>query len=197
MERRPPNFKRKVKAFLCAILEILLARPLYLKSAKLRRLIFDVLAYNRNTTLFYTNFGREQFLVDIHDQTIAKSVFASGEHEFHKFVLAIELLRKHEVYAEGENLLIDVGANIGVICIPAVARGYVKRAIAIEPDPGNCRLLRTNVALNGLTETVSVHEVACGTLDGEKLLLELSDDNFGDHRIRVSESPGLYGENRR
>jgi FkbM family methyltransferase len=189
--------KSKIKTLLCATLEIILARPLYVKSARLRRLIFDVLAYNRNTTLIYTNFGPEQFLIDIHDQAIGKSIFATGECEFHKFILAIKLLRKHEVYDEAQMLLIDVGANIGIICIPAVARNYVKRAIAIEPHPQNCRLLRTNVALNGLTETVSVHECACGMFDGGKLELELSEDNFGDHRIHVNDAPGLYDENRR
>jgi FkbM family methyltransferase len=186
-----------IKVFLCATLGIILARPLYFKSTKLRRLTFDILAYNKNTTLFYVNFGREQFIVDIHDQGIGKDVFASGECEFKKFVPAIELLRKHGVYDECPNLLIDIGANIGIICIPAVARGYVKRAVAIEPSPLHCRLLRANVALNGLTETVSVHERACGSLDGERLELELSDVNFGDNRIRLNKSPGLQGESRR
>jgi FkbM family methyltransferase len=189
--------KAKIKAILCASLEVILARPLYVKSERVRRLIFDVLASNPNTTLIYTNFGPEQYLVDSHDQTGGKIIFSTGECEIHKFVLAIKLLRKHELYDDGQMLLIDVGANIGFICIPAAARGYVKCVIAIEPHPDNCRLLRANVALNGLTKTVSVHESACGMFDGEKLELELSEDNFGDHRIHVNDAPGRYNENRR
>jgi FkbM family methyltransferase len=82
-------------------------------------------------------------------------------------------------------LFIDVGANIGTSCIPAVARGYAKRAIAIEPEPHNCRLLRANIALNGLDNRITVHESACGIQDNETLELALSDeDNIGDHQIR-------------
>ena len=33
--------------------------------------------------------------------------------------------------------LYDIGANIGVTCIPAVNRGYVKQAIAVEPESEN------------------------------------------------------------
>ena len=59
-------------------------------------------------------------------------------------------------------ILIDIGANIGPICIPAVKRNYVKQAIAIEPGPDNARLLRANVALNSLHDRIIVHECAVG-----------------------------------
>ncbi len=37
----------------------------------------------------------------------------------------------------GLTSLIDIGANIGTICIPAVKCGLFDRAIAIEPEPLN------------------------------------------------------------
>ena len=38
----------------------------------------------------------------------------------------------------------DIGANIGVISIPAVKRGLIKKAYAVEPEPQNYNLLKTS-----------------------------------------------------
>jgi precorrin-6B methylase 2 len=111
----------------------------------------------------YTKFGAEHFVIDTRDKGgMAKQIFADGTNDFSDFKQTLELLKKHNVYPGSPTLLIDVGANIGPVCIIAVARGYSKRAIAIEPEPHNCRLLRANIALNGLTETISVRGSACG-----------------------------------
>ena len=47
--------------------------------------------------------------------------------------------------------LIDVGANIGLYS--CLARSVGRRAVAIEPHPGNLRLLRANLAANGWQDT--------------------------------------------
>ncbi len=47
--------------------------------------------------------------------------------------------------------LIDVGANIGLYS--CLARSVGRRAVAIEPHPGNLRLLRANFAANGWRDT--------------------------------------------
>jgi FkbM family methyltransferase len=54
----------------------------------------------------------------------------------------------------------------------------------VEPAPDNVEMLRLNLALNELTERVRVFPVACSDHDGS-LELELSAENFGDHRLRV------------
>ena len=69
--------------------------------------------------------------------------------------------------------MVDVGANIGPICIPAVTRGYVQQAVAVEPNPDNCRLLRVNVALNGLHNKIAVEECALAPVGMMSLPLEL------------------------
>jgi FkbM family methyltransferase len=146
----------------------------------------------------YTKFGAEHFVVDTRDKGgMPKQIFADGTYDFFDFTLTLELLQQHNVYRGTLTLLIDVGANIGPICVIAVARSYSKRAIAIEPEPHNCRLLRANIALNGLTDAILVHESACGMFDNETLELELSEDNLGDHRIRPSDRPGHDNEDTR
>jgi FkbM family methyltransferase len=56
----------------------------------------------------------------------------------------------------GGETFVDTGAHVGTTTIPAVVHHGFGRAVAIEPDPDNLRLLRANVALNGLDERVIV-----------------------------------------
>jgi FkbM family methyltransferase len=129
----------------------------------------------------------ETFLVNSRDHIIGRELFISGEFDFEKFLLAWDLIATHRAETKPK-LLIDVGCNIGTICIPAVARNYVEQAIAIEPDPENCRLLRANLELNAVAPQIALHCVAAGSADGEMLELELSPFNLGDHRIRTLRS---------
>ena len=94
-------------------------------------------------------------------------------------------------------VFVDIGANIGHVCIPLLLYGICSRVIAIEPDPDNYKLLRCNAILNDIESKIDFHNIAVGRYSSETLDLELSNDNFGDHRIRVSDAPGLYKENSR
>ena len=129
------------------------------------------------------------------DNGIGKIVFATGEYDFQKFILAIDLCNKNLNGRKKPTILIDAGANIGTICIPAVARGFVQRAVAIEPEPRNCRLLRANIALNDLSNSILVHECALGASSDVELVLEINDTNFGDQRIRVNTEDGIELKN--
>ncbi len=178
------------------VLRYLATRVLNTDDRKVRARIFKMLGEAPNRDHVFADRGRERYLVPCRDQAIGRSVFITGEYEFDKFERALELLRRHTTLT-GIDLLVDVGANIGTVSIPAVARGLVPAAVAIEPHPGNCRLLRTNVALNGVDGRVTVHECAVGGADDETLALELSHDNQGDHRIAVSRDDGAFGESAR
>jgi hypothetical protein len=58
----------------------------------------------------------EKYLVYTNDP-IGKDLFIHGEYDFRKFELALQLLHRKSIQT-----LVDVGANIGSICIPAVNR---------------------------------------------------------------------------
>lgn len=135
----------------------------------------------------------EKYLVFTGDKNISKTVFATGSFEFEKLERVLKVLGPS---FELETL-VDVGANIGTICIPAVSRGLARRAIAIEPEPGNFRLLEINVRLNDLNDRIVLRNVAVGPADGQTLQMELSKENSGDHRIRISNDDGMYGERSR
>lgn len=168
---------------------------IFSKARRIRAIGFDALGAKQNLILCEWP-GKETFIVSADDQIIGQEVFLSGEFDFNKFVAAYEVLLRHR-NGRRPALLIDVGANIGTICIPALARGFVDRAIAIEPDPLNCRLLRANTELNELASRMTVHQLAAGPVDGESLELERSEYNLGDHRIRAPNAAPAVGAEKR
>ncbi len=69
----------------------------------------------------------------------------------------VDLLRQGDV-------MLDVGANIGVYAISAAVRGAT--VVAFEPTPRAAEALRQSVRLNRVTSMVWVHEVAVANFDG-------------------------------
>lgn len=135
--------------------------------------------------------GNEQFLCFRDDAYISKGLFQSGNTEIDKFDKAVNLLgRRFET-------LIDIGANIGTICIAALKRDYVQRAIAIEPEPRNFRTLMANAYLNDVHASLFGINKAAGQFDDQVVEFEISPNNMGDHRVKVAHSDGSYGEGSR
>lgn len=133
----------------------------------------------------------EVFVVAAGDQVIGQWLFK------HREPYNFSMLRRVASLLNGRHLtcLIDIGANIGTICIPAVKRGLFESAIAVEPEPLNYSLLRTNVEINRLSDRIATHNVALGEKNDESLVFELSTINYGNHRARYGGdgSNGLDG----
>jgi len=127
----------------------------------------------------------EYLLVHVGDH-IGRQVFVHGEYDLDKFELTLGLLDRSVI-----GTLVDVGANIGSISVPAVARGLAIRAVAIEPEPRNFALLTSNVAINSLEDRIECHQLAAGAEDDIDLELLLSEKNYGDHRIAGPEKSDL------
>ncbi len=122
----------------------------------------------------------EVFVVVAGDQVIGQWLFKHREpYNFPMLHRVASLLSDRRLTS-----LVDIGANIGTICIPAVKRGMFKTAVAIEPEPLNYSLLRTNVELNRLSAEITTHNVALGEKNDETLSFELAKINFGNHRVR-------------
>ncbi|MGJ4932036.1 FkbM family methyltransferase [Bradyrhizobium sp. HKCCYLS2038] len=151
-----------------------------------RRLAFDTAA--PGTVLIAGK--NERFVVLASDNIIGRRVYVDNEpYDFDKMQTVLRILG-----GRPRTLLVDVGANIGTICIPAVKRGLFQRAIAIEPEPRNFALLLANVHINWLADKISPQNFALGATDGDQVVFELSGSNSGDHRVRTTDSPGTYGE---
>jgi FkbM family methyltransferase len=91
-------------------------------------------------------------------------------------------LMVERLFAGGSGTLIDVGANIGLVCVPVVERTRA-RAICFEPEPENFSFLQRNVDRHQLQARVRCCALACHDQPGQLPLL-LSEDNLGDHRLQ-------------
>ncbi|MEJ6758464.1 MAG: FkbM family methyltransferase [Pontimonas sp.] len=132
--------------------------------------------------LFILANGRETFLLSTRDLAISSRLFAEGEFDFHKFERAFAALGARRL-----STLLDIGAHVGPISIPAVKRKFSSRAVAVEPDRENFGLLQTNILMNGLEEKiVSINAVVGPSLDSVFERLD-GGSNTGDHRYAPTE----------
>lgn len=156
----------------------------------IRELMFDT---SPTSTLLVAQMDSEAFVVSSQDHAVGKMLSCYGILDFEALESALPLLGW-----EGPlDLLIDVGANIGTVCITAVKRGVAERAIAIEPGPLNFSLLTTNACINQVGDKVIMHNLALGAADDDHVTFELSNTNFGDHRVRKTTEAGLHDEDKR
>jgi FkbM family methyltransferase len=77
---------------------------------------------------------------------------------------AVATVREHSSVTG--RTFVDVGAHIGTTTVSALAHHGFERGVAIEPDPDNVRLLRANVALNGLDVRATVVAAAVSDAPG-------------------------------
>jgi FkbM family methyltransferase len=94
----------------------------------------------------------------------------------------------------GHGTMIDVGANIGLTTAPIAMSGVA--CICFEPDANNFRLLQANTAQYSQNGLVKLFNVAIFDSDGE-VSFEVSDWNHGDHRVRLVDEKGAFGEQHR
>jgi FkbM family methyltransferase len=169
---------RTLRQPLLAVLTRLM-RPLNGGSSFWHRAIYDAMPVP-----YLVVGNREKFVVSTSDEVIGRQLFLRSEFDLYKLDNALACLEREQ--RPKPHHLIDVGANIGSIAIPAVVRGLFATATAVEPHPGNLRLLRANVALNEVDDRV--HIVASAVADvGGALRLQESATNSGHHSI------GTYG----
>lgn len=130
-----------------------------------------------------TRHGR--FAIDTSDQFISKALYMTGGFEYEVIERAIKILVElGELKPKRNGILLDVGANIGTVCVDLLRKNVFSQAIAFEPHPGNYKLLQRNAKLNGLSKRIKMLEMGLSSQNGE-LVFELSPDNSGDHRIRM------------
>jgi FkbM family methyltransferase len=124
---------------------------------------------------------KETYVIVPQDMAVGHPLFMTGESDFGKFVTAISVIRQRRE-SSTVSVLWDIGANVGSICIPAVRRNYVEKAVAFEPEVELHKLLRANLILNEVDGRITTFRTALGKERSSKLLT-MSDGNTGDYRI--------------
>ena len=171
------------KKFYRLIERVLIKLILFFKNTKNKKLTRAALS------AIYLTHKKEQFLLKIQknenfivhcDELLSVNVFVDGSFDFFKFEKVVSIIKKNNDLTT----LVDVGANIGSIAIPALTRNFFKEAILVEPEEKNFQALMANVYLNGLRKKVTVHNIALTDEDNSSLYLELNGEkNYGDYRI--------------
>jgi len=148
----------------------------------------------------YSNMPKNELVISNTDEGIhyvtntSDVVIGSWTFKERKSFDGQHLLNTLSLINNDKSVLLDVGANIGTIGILGVSKGFFKRCIAFEPDPNNFKLLQANVTLNGLVDKFELRNEALSNESKSSLNFELSESNYGDHRIQIKKDHGKYDE---
>ena len=127
-------------------------------------------------SFFYYEKDKLSFLLH-RNETISNSIFLNDEFEFSKFSQSLNYIKKKK------RTLIDIGANIGSITIPALKKNLFKDALIFEPNPESLRLLKVNLLINNLEKKVNLKEIALSNIKSLKTLKSDLAYNSGDNRL--------------
>ena len=181
-----------IKFLIYNILYFSLSKIFKSKNYFIKALVFDLLKYNNELTIIKSKFN-ERFILFTNDNIISREMFVKKEFDLLKLKKTLNFLN------EKKNIetIYDIGANIGVICIPAVKRGFVKNAFAVEPEKKNYELLVLNILLNNLKDKITPYNFALSDKDDDVVEMELASDNSGDHRVKNQINFNIHGEEER
>jgi len=129
--------------------------------------------------------------VSTRDHGLAGQLYRHGQYEYYSSIEALQFLKSRGFVATADFVLLDIGANIGLIGIGLLRQGEVRRVVAIEPEPGNFALMMRNISHNGLDDKMLPVQRAV-TNAPATLTLRLSRNNNGDHRVEPAGSTGLH-----
>lgn len=106
---------------------------------------------------------------------VSKQIFQNRIWEPYETSVIIKYLKKGDVF-------LDIGANIGYFSVIASAIvGKSGKVIAYEPDENNFRMLKKNIKVNALTNTIAF-KAAISDYSGRGYIY-ICEDNEGDHHI--------------
>jgi FkbM family methyltransferase len=126
------------------------------------------------------------FLVRTDDSNVGRSLFGKRDRgEFRVLRRGLAVLEEAgQAERARAGTFLDVGANIGTTTIAALHANGFPRAVALEPEPRNQRLLRLNVALNGFWERVQIHAAGVSDASGQARLVVM-EQKSGTHEVAV------------
>lgn len=144
--------------------------------------MFGTYAGKRHVATVQTANGLLSF--DSKDRHLGRQLSVYGHFEIDEMHNTVARLKKLG-YLPQENggRVLDIGGYVGMISVGFLNAGLFEKAMAVEPNPNNFSLLQRNVEQNGFTDKIDARNVAVSD-SGSSLMMELSDKNYGDHRIR-------------
>lgn len=124
---------------------------------------------------------------DSKDKKTGRSLYVQRQFEYDFMHETVKFLKSVKALDNNSGTILDVGGYIGMSSTAFLLDDLFEKSVIFEPNPASYRLLLKNIALNKLSDRATPFNIALSDTNDE-LLFELSDDNFGDHRIRSSGS---------
>ena len=119
-------------------------------------------------------------------------IYIDGPYDYSLLKKAIKLLPKNFV----RETLIDAGANIGTVSIPAIKDGLFKNGIAFEPNHKIYNILKINIFLNNLNKEITPLDFCLSLKNNDNLSFNISKTNYGDTRFKRSSRNNLFPKNK-
>jgi FkbM family methyltransferase len=113
-------------------------------------------------------------IVDPRDFGVSSSLLTWGAYDWASISWLLPLVNQG-------SRIVFAGAHLGALLVPIALQSGARSIVAFEPAPRNHRLLKLNLALNGLTDVV-VHQQAVGDSEGSIRFTE-NTINTGNSRI--------------
>jgi len=121
---------------------------------------------------------------DSKDRTLGRALNVDREFESKMMKRTITLLVDNgDINPTNNRMVMDVGGYIGMSSIGFLNFDLFDKAIIFEPNPVSFSLIKKNIEQNNFSSQISAFNVALSNRSSE-LTMELSQKNFGDHRIR-------------
>lgn len=122
--------------------------------------------------------GHEMQL-DFYDRGLSRHLFIRGVHESEATMAYRDALAELDNIVDGRLTVLEVGANIGYYVLEIADQlGDNGSILALEPDPENRSLLRTNVERNGYEALVDIHPQAADATSGERTFYRSTHSNW-------------------
>ena len=153
--------------------------PVLVGHRSFRETVLNALAARGH--LVYCRNADANFFVDPSDRVIANALMWRGSWQRDDLEFAVDVLVEAG-RLPADAVFVDAGANIGTQTVYAMKTGRFARALAIEPEPRNARLLAMNLKANDLAGAVMLIEAAVGDRAGSAVLY-LHPRNAGHHTV--------------
>jgi len=137
----------------------------------LSALVYKSNSNRKSEIITITNFDRNLKLKVNTAGSIGATVFWTGFHEFHELLFLNNFLKP-------EMVVVDAGANIGIVTLFAAKRVTSGKVIAFEPVPSVYQRLKENIELNQLKNITSV-AVGLSDATGTLPIYEIDSHNEG------------------
>lgn len=121
---------------------------------------------------------------DSKDRTLGRALNVDREFESKMMKRTVTLLVDNgDINPTNNRMVMDVGGYVGMSSIGFLNFDLFDKAIIFEPNPVSFSLIKKNIEQNNFSSQISAFNVALSNRNSE-LTMELSQKNFGDHRIR-------------